>query len=257
MSDLSPIGPDKDPGRIAGMFDAIASRYDLLNHLLSAGLDIHWRTRAVAALNLRGGETIIDLCTGTADLALAAADAHPAPARVVGLDFAGRMLSLAAGKIARRRREDVVGLARADVTKIPIRSEAIHAATVAFGIRNVSEPELAFAEVWRVLAPGGRFAMLEFGRPRVPVLRSLYFWYLRRVLPLIGRLVSGHDSAYAYLPASVASFAEPDRVKAQLRDAGFDRVDAVPLALGVVYLYTARKDASITRTSGRALAPHA
>jgi demethylmenaquinone methyltransferase/2-methoxy-6-polyprenyl-1,4-benzoquinol methylase len=241
VTDGAGFDQNKQPRRIAGMFDAIASRYDLLNHLLSAGLDIHWRNRAIASLGLRGGETVLDLCTGTADLALAAAGASPAPSRVVGLDFAGRMLARGAAKIARSRRGSAISLAQADVTAIPMRSGSVQATTVAFGIRNVEAPERAFGEVFRVLAPGGRFAMLEFGVPRVPVVRSLYLWYFRHALPLIGRLVSGHESAYAYLPASVSTFPEPDRVRLMLRAAGFDDVRAVPLTLGVVYLYVARK----------------
>ncbi len=241
MNDASALGTDKEPRRIAGMFDAIASRYDLLNHVLSAGLDLHWRRQAIRALELRGGETVLDLCTGTADLALAAAGSKPGPGRVIGLDFAGRMLALGLAKIARRGRSGVVHLAQADVMAIPVRPASIHAATVAFGIRNVESPDRVFAEVHRVLAPGGRFAMLEFGLPRSPVLRPLYLWYFRHVLPLVGRIVSGHQSAYTYLPASVSTFPEPGRITESLLAAGFDSVRADPLTLGVVYLYTGRK----------------
>ncbi len=241
MTDKPLSGKDKEPRQIAGMFDAIASRYDLLNHLLSAGLDLYWRRRAIAALRLRGGETIVDLCTGTADLALAAAGSNPAPARVVGLDFAARMLALGAAKIARRGGGRAVHLAQADVTALPVGSGTVDAATVAFGIRNVESPDRVFEEVWRVLTSGGRFAMLEFSLPRNPVIRPLYLWYFRHILPLVGRLVSGHHSAYTYLPASVSTFPEPERITASLRAAGFEEVRADPLTLGVVYLYIARK----------------
>jgi demethylmenaquinone methyltransferase / 2-methoxy-6-polyprenyl-1,4-benzoquinol methylase len=235
------LGLDKEPQRIAGMFDAIAARYDLLNHLLSGGLDVHWRRQAIRALALRGGETVIDLCTGTADVALTAVGARPGAARVLGLDFAGRMLALGARKVARAHAGGRVLLARADVTMIPAASGSADAATVAFGIRNVAEPGRAYREVHRALRAGGRFAILEFSLPRVPVLRGFYLWYFRHVLPRVGRLISGHDSAYTYLPASVGTFPEPAHVVSQLAEAGFEDVRAVPLTFGVVYLYSARK----------------
>ncbi len=241
--DANPLGQNKEPRRIAGMFDAIAARYDLLNHLLSAGLDIHWRRVAIRSLAFRGGETVLDLCTGTADVALAAASARPGAARVVGLDFAERMLRLGVRKIVRAGAGSVVHLAQADVTVIPVASASVDAATVAFGIRNVEEPERTYREVYRVLKGGGRFAILEFGLPRVPGVRGIYLWYFRHVLPLVGRLISGHGSAYTYLPASVTTFPEPDRVVAQLAAAGFEQARAVPLTFGVVYLYGARKPA--------------
>jgi demethylmenaquinone methyltransferase/2-methoxy-6-polyprenyl-1,4-benzoquinol methylase len=243
----SELGQNKEPRRIAGMFDAIASRYDLLNHLLSAGLDIHWRTCAIRALGLRGGETVVDLCTGTADLALAAMNATPSPRRVIGFDFAGRMLALGAAKVERRGRAATVFLAQADVTEIPLHAASADAVTVAFGIRNVAAPDKTFAEVFRVLTGTGRFAMLEFGLPSTPFLRSVYLWYFRHILPRVGRLISGHDSAYTYLPASVSTFPDPAHVTSLLRAAGFAEVEAVPLTLGVVYLYIARKTNLVLR----------
>ncbi len=230
---------DKQPSRVAGMFDAIASRYDFLNHLLSAGLDRGWRRRAIRSLGLRGGEMVVDVCTGTADLAIAAAAGGAG--RVVGVDFAAAMLRLGAAKLGPASR---VGLARGDATCLPIGSAAADAATVAFGIRNVERPERALAEMFRVLRPGGRVAILEFSIPASPVVRAVYLPYFRSVLPRIGRLVSGHRSAYTYLPASVGSFIPPPEMKASLARCGFEAVDAASLALGVVTLYTARKPAS-------------
>jgi demethylmenaquinone methyltransferase/2-methoxy-6-polyprenyl-1,4-benzoquinol methylase len=235
------LGRDKQPDRIAGMFDAIAPRYDLLNHLLSGGLDLRWRTKAVRSLALRGGETVLDLCTGTADLAVAAATASPGAAAVVGIDFAGQMLRLGQEKLARRGLASRVRLVQGDAMRIPLASASIDAATVAFGIRNVERPETAFADVFRVLRPGGRLAILEFSVPRAPGVRQAYLAYFRHVLPRVGSFISGHSSAYTYLPASVGSFPEPERVMASLAATGFSQISADSLSLGIVYLYSALK----------------
>ena len=236
-----PLGRDKQPARIAGMFDAIAPRYDLLNHVLSAGLDVGWRAKAVRSLALRGGETLLDLCTGTADLAIASVTASPGAAAVVGVDFAGEMLRLGRDKASRRGLGPRIRLIRGDAMRLPLADASVDAATVAFGIRNVEQPEAALADVFRVLRPGGRFAILEFGVPRLPGIRQGYLFYFRHVLPRIGSMVSGHDSAYAYLPASVGSFPEPERVMASLAATGFSQVKADSLSLGIVYLYSASK----------------
>lgn len=237
---MGELTPDKTPSRIAGMFDAIAPRYDLLNHVLSAGLDRRWRVRAVAALELPGRARILDLCTGTADLAVTAARARPGVS-VIGVDFAGRMLALARQKVAAARLDDVVSLVRGDATRIPLADSTCDAATVGFGIRNVADPAAALAEIARVLRPGARLAVLEFGQPRIPGVRTLYAWYFKYLLPLVGRLVSRHDSAYSYLPASVGSFPPPAEFARMVAATGFSQVRAVPLTFGIVYLYTAER----------------
>jgi demethylmenaquinone methyltransferase / 2-methoxy-6-polyprenyl-1,4-benzoquinol methylase len=236
-------GTDKDPARIAGMFDAIAPRYDVLNRVLSAGFDTRWRARAIRALVLSGTETVLDLCTGTADVAIAAVTALPGARRVVGLDFARQMLRLGRDKLLRHGCEGRVDLVQGDAMSLPVASASVDAVTVAFGIRNVARPADTFAEVCRVLRPGGRFVFLEFGLPRLPVIRQAYQAYFRVLLPWVGRVVSGHSSAYAYLPESVRVFPEPDRVVAMLEQTGFVAVRADPLTLGVVYLYSAQKPA--------------
>ena len=130
---------------------------------------------------------------------------------------------------------------RGDATRIPVATGSVDAVTVAFGIRNVEDTALACAEIYRALAPGGRLAILEFAMPTTPLIRSAYQWYFNRVLPGIGRLVSRHNAAYAYLPASVGAFASPDEFVKILRQAGFADVHASPLTFGIVYLYTAVK----------------
>ena len=235
MTDIS-----KSPERIAGMFDAIAARYDLLNHVLSAGIDRRWRRRAIQSLQLTGRERVLDLCTGTADLAIAAARAHPGAARVVGVDFAGAMLGVGRKKIARDRGlHDRVALVRGDATRIPLADRSVDAVTIAFGIRNVDEVAAACREMRRVLRRGGRLAILEFAVPTVPGLSRLYLGYLHHVLPRIGRAVSRHNAAYGYLPASIGAFSSPDEFVKILRDAGFSSISANGLTFGSVILYTA------------------
>jgi demethylmenaquinone methyltransferase / 2-methoxy-6-polyprenyl-1,4-benzoquinol methylase len=240
MSDLS-----KSPARISGMFDAIAGSYDRLNHLLSAGIDRRWRRKAIASLQLTGSERVLDLCTGTADVAIAAVDAKPGAGRVLGVDFAGAMLEVGRRKLAARGLARRVALVRGDATRIPVPDRSVDAVTVAFGIRNVENTAAACGEIWRVLEPGGRLAILEFGIPTLPLVRGVYLWYFNRVLPQIGRLISRHNAAYGYLPASVSAFATPDEFVKILRQSGFVEISAAPQTLGIVYLYTARRAAKL------------
>ena len=234
---------DKTPGRIAGMFDAIAHRYDRLNHVLSAGLDRRWRRRAIAAVAPPAGSRVLDVCTGTADLAIAACRGDSPPRAVVGVDFAGAMLDVGRGKVQASGLGRRVRLVRGDACRLPCATETMDAATIGFGIRNVVDPAQAVREIARVLKPGGRLAILEFGEPRLPLIRGAYLWYFRQVLPRIGRWLSRHGDAYSYLPASVHAFLGPDALAAVLRDCGFDEVRVERLALGIVYLYVAGKSA--------------
>ena len=219
------------------MFDAIAPRYDLLNHVLSAGIDRRWRATAIRSLDLTGRETLLDVCTGTADVALQARGA----ARVIGVDFAGAMLAFGRRKVRAAAQDRRITLVRGDATQLPVRDGSVEAVTVAFGIRNVERPERACAEMARALRPGGRLAILEFGVPRIPGISTLYLWYFKHLLPRVGRMVSGHTAAYSYLPASVGTFPPPPAFMTILEQAGFTDVRADSLTLGIVYLYTARK----------------
>jgi demethylmenaquinone methyltransferase / 2-methoxy-6-polyprenyl-1,4-benzoquinol methylase len=235
--------PDKSPDRIAGMFDAIAPRYDLLNHLLSAGIDRRWRAAAIRSLTLTGRETLLDVCCGTGDVALEGrrgGPSGPPAARVLGVDFSAAMLALGLQKVKAARESGRIALVRGDAMRLPAADRSVDAVTVAFGIRNVQRPEVACAEMARVLRPGGRLAILEFGVPRIPGIKPLYLWYFTHVLPRIGRAISGHSAAYSYLPASVGTFAPPSEFAQTLRDAGFSDVRADSLTFGIVYLYTGR-----------------
>jgi demethylmenaquinone methyltransferase/2-methoxy-6-polyprenyl-1,4-benzoquinol methylase len=232
----------KSPDRIERMFDAIAGRYDFLNHVLSAGIDYTWRRRAIASLELTGTERVLDLCTGTADLAIAARAAAPPAARVVGVDFSHEMLRVGHAKVRRAALGATVALVRGDAMRIPAADRSVDAVTIAFGIRNVEQPVVVCRDMHRVLTPGGRVAILEFSIPTIPVVRAAYLAYFRHVLPRIGKLVSRHHAAYGYLPASVSAFSTPDDFVKILRQSGFTDVKAVPLTLGIVFLYTGRRD---------------
>ena len=236
MTDIS-----KSPDHIANMFDAIARRYDLLNHLLSGGIDRRWRKRAIRSLELTGRERMLDLCTGTADLAIAAMRATPCAARVVGVDFAEAMLRVGLEKLRRERLSNGIALVRGDATRIPLADRSVDTITIGFGIRNVEGVLAACEEMHRVLAASGRLAVLEFAMPTTPGVSSVYRWYLHRVLPLIGRAISRHSAAYGYLSASIDAFASPDEFVKILRQAGFVDIAIVRLTFGSVCLYTARR----------------
>lgn len=242
---------DKSPSRIADMFDAIAPRYDLLNTVLSAGLDRYWRRRAIGSLNFTGRETLLDVCTGTGDVALAAARSSRGAQKIVGVDFAAAMLERARQKARGDGLDGRVLLVRGDAMHLPVPDSSVDGVTMAFGIRNVAAPETACAELYRALRPLGRLAILEFGLPAVPGVRSLYLWYFRHVLPRIGRAVSHHDAAYSYLPMSVGSFPWGEAFAAILRGAGFNNVRSRPLSLGIVYLYTGEKGRPASAAEGR------
>ena len=223
------------------MFDAIAGRYDLLNHVLSAGIDRRWRIRAVRSLQLTGRERILDLCTGTGDLAIAAVRAQPSAARVVGVDFSGAMLRVGEQKLRRARLDARIAMVQGDATRIPLGDQSVDAVTIGFGIRNVENMDAACAELYRVMKPRGRLAILEFAVPTVPVFGAAYGWYVNRVLPRIGRALSRNNSAYAYLSASISAFATPDEFVKILRQAGFGEIEPIQLMMGSVILYTAQK----------------
>ena len=234
--------PDKTPVKIASMFDAIAGRYDLLNTILSGGLDRYWRRRAIASLQLTGRERLLDVCTGTADVAIGAARRTGGAARVVGIDFSGAMLIHGLDKVRAFALDQRVQLIRGDAMHLPVADRSVQAATIAFGIRNVMQPETACRELWRALTPGGRIAILEFGTPGSRLFGPIYQWYSRHILPRIGRAISRHDAAYTYLPDSIGAFAYGDEFARILTAAGFSQVEARPLMFGAVYLYTGTKN---------------
>jgi demethylmenaquinone methyltransferase / 2-methoxy-6-polyprenyl-1,4-benzoquinol methylase len=221
------------------IFSEIAPRYDLLNHVLSLGIDRRWRRRALTRLGWdrapRG--TYLDLCAGTLDVGAMLCGRPGFAGRVVGADFAEPMLRAGAGKAPRERLVPVV----ADALALPMRDDEFDGAIVAFGIRNVADLVAGLGEVRRVLKPGARFVILEFSTPRVPLVRAAYLFYFHRILPLVGRLVSGHRTAYTYLPRSVAHFPETTALADAMTRAGFRDVAWETLTFGIAAVHVGTK----------------
>lgn len=233
MDAPTPGSPEKRAVR--SMFDRIAPRYDLLNRVLSAGIDVRWRRRAVDALALRGSSRILDVCTGTADL-LVESLLRDAGHHGTGLDLSPRMLERGGAKLERQGLRARSRLACADAEQLPLPSGRFDAALVAFGIRNVGRPDAALRELRRALRPGGVLVILEFSMPE-GLLGGLYRLYFGRVLPVVGGMVSGNRAAYSYLPASVARFPGPEAFVALMRECGYGEVSRTPLTAGIAQLY--------------------
>jgi len=222
----------------AAMFSEIAPRYDLLNHLLSGHMDRWWRRRLVRGSEVRPGERVLDLCTGSGDVALAFARACPG-ARVVGLDVSRGMIDVAARKVAARRAAGTVRLVLGDAYALPLADDSCHVVSVAFGLRNLADRLAGLREMRRVLRPGGRLLVLELAPPGPGVVGRAHGLYLKTVVPLLGGLLSGSWPAYGYLAQSVARFLSPESVTSLLAEAGFAGVRSERLAAGAVYLYWA------------------
>jgi demethylmenaquinone methyltransferase/2-methoxy-6-polyprenyl-1,4-benzoquinol methylase len=219
------------PEGVRTMFDRIAPVYDLMNRVMTAGLDQRWR-RLTAAAVVRRGERVLDACCGTGDLALAAARAG---GDVTGLDFSERMLERA------RRKSAAIEWVHGDLLSLPFSDGSFDAATVGFGVRNVADLQGALAELARVLVPGGRVGILEITTPRGPLAVFYRLWF-DRVVPLLGKLLGrGRGEAYEYLPASVRRFPGPDELSALLRAVGFAQIRYRLLAGGIVALHTGEK----------------
>ncbi len=218
------------------VFSQIAPRYDLLNHLLSLNIDRAWRRRAVAALEWRRnpGGLYVDLCAGTLDVGVMLSAETGFMGQVLAADFAEPMLRAGMAKTAGRPVSPVVS----DALVLPLADQRAAGAIVAFGIRNVVDLDAALREVHRVLASRARFVILEFMTPSNPVMRSLYHLYFHRVLPAIGGVVSGHPSAYRYLPESVAHFPGPAALAARMQAAGFVDVQWRSVTLGIAAIHT-------------------
>jgi demethylmenaquinone methyltransferase/2-methoxy-6-polyprenyl-1,4-benzoquinol methylase len=221
------------------IFSQIAPRYDLLNHLLSFNIDKAWRRTAIAALGWeRAPKGIyVDLCAGTLDVAAELSRRPGFAGRVIGADFAEPMLRAGIGKAS----ASIVSPVVADAVDLPIPDNAAAGAIVAFGIRNVADLDRGLREVHRVLAPGARFIILEFTTPRSSIVRGAYHLYFHHLLPQIGALVSGHRTAYAYLPRSVANFPIEEKLADRMRGAGFVDVNWRTLTLGVAAIHSGTK----------------
>lgn len=230
---------DKTGSRVRDMFTQIAPRYDLMNHLLSLGIDIRWRKKTLRKMSFSGSKPVLDCCTGTGDLALMIAEASGSKFDVIGTDFCEPMLELARKKAAKAsgNAQDIEFI-EADTQAIPFEDDYFQAVTCAFGLRNVQDTLAGLREMVRVTEPGGQVGVLEFSQPTMPVLRSVYQGYFRHVLPRVGQMMARNDqSAYEYLPNSVVQFPSGKDFVELMHDAGLENCSTFPMTLGVATLY--------------------
>jgi len=243
---MDPVKPYRAEGskkeQVAQMFNAISKRYDVLNRTLSMGIDVLWRKKTVRSLRQTGAIDILDVATGTADLAIAL-HRGIAGSRVQGVDISAGMLEVGREKITRRGLDPHIPLHLGDGESLPFEAASFDAVTVAFGVRNFEHLEKGLVDMGRVLRPGGCLAVLEFSQPESFPFRQLYFFYFKHILPTIGRWVSKDSSAYTYLPASVEAFPYGEAFAAKLQEAGFERISIKPLTFGIASLYLAHTPA--------------
>jgi demethylmenaquinone methyltransferase/2-methoxy-6-polyprenyl-1,4-benzoquinol methylase len=237
-SQASNLGPSGKAARVRSMFAEIAPRYDFLNHALSLNIDKRWRRlviKRVVDLLQRPDALALDLCCGTADLSLELG----ALAQTFGVDFCHPMLQIGIKKV--RRAALPIELIEGDALNVPFADSMFDVVTVAFGLRNVDEPESGLREIYRLLKPGGRCVVLEFSHPQLPVFRNLFHFYFTRLLPRIGKAVSGSSSAYQYLPDSVQAFPGQRELAALMQTVGFSDVRYYNLFCGVASLHRGDK----------------
>jgi demethylmenaquinone methyltransferase/2-methoxy-6-polyprenyl-1,4-benzoquinol methylase len=244
LSGQSPaaVPVDKSSTRVRSMFASIAGRYDLLNHLLSLNIDRLWRRFTTRTVPPEPGVPVLDCCTGTADLALAYHRAGRGLSPVIGTDFCHEMLRLGNVKVVKAGATENVALIEGDTQRLPLPGNTFGVVTVAFGLRNVSNTVLGIDEMIRVARPGGKVAILEFSRPRGPLLGRLYLVFFRRVLPRVGQALAPNDQdAYNYLPASVMQFPDGQAMLDLLAARGLTDLRLYPLTFGITSLYVGTK----------------
>lgn len=223
------------------IFDQIAKTYDLLNHLLSFGIDIYWRKRLLKLLPGRNGLKVLDLATGTGDLALTLGN-DSRVATVRGIDLSRGMVEIGNQKVKKKGLQEKVTLEIGDGVSIPAPDESYDAVTVSFGIRNFNDFKLSLENMHRVLVPGGRAYVMEFSLPKNPLVRAVYFLYFRHILPLVGNLISGHGDAYTYLNKTVEDFPYGDDFLIAMTEAGFVRAESYLLTFGIATIYVGYKE---------------
>jgi demethylmenaquinone methyltransferase / 2-methoxy-6-polyprenyl-1,4-benzoquinol methylase len=227
------------------MFSAIAPKYDLLNTILSFGIDRYWRKIAVNELYPQKEDWILDVATGTADVALEMASRMPNSIKIFGADFSFPMLQLGDKKISKKNLKAEINLGQADGEMLPCYDNSFDGAIVAFGVRNFSNLEVGLAEMRRVLKPGKKIVVLEFSIPELKIFKLLYMFYFNCLLPLVGKMISGHQFAYKYLPQSVSRFPSGQEMTLLIEKAGFKEVKCIPLTFGIVSVYTGLKNVEI------------
>lgn len=227
-----------DPKAVNSMFARIAGRYDIANHLLSGGVDFWWRQRLVRTVHDTHPAAVLDLATGSGDVAFALADGLSPGVRVVGMDFCQPMLDEAVKKRVGSPRWQAIEFKQGDGMALPLPDQTFDAVTISFGLRNMADRHKALSEMRRVLRPGGRLFVLEFSQP-VFWFRPVYYTYLKFVLPIVAGIVTGDRSAYEYLCGSIESFPGREAMSAEIRRAGFSSVRATPMTFGIVALHEA------------------
>lgn len=242
MSAVAPYGASDKHEAVRTMFGRIAGRYDLMNRLMTGGLDGAWRRATVAAAGLSPDGVALDVGTGTGDLAIAWADAVPR-ARIIGIDYTAPMLAFAPGKAARAQVADRTTFARADGHQLPFADASFDAVASAFVLRNFSDLGRAYADMARVVRPGGRVVALEICPPTSAFWRIGFELYFNRIVPFIGRIVSGDGGAYRYLPASAAAFLTPGGMAEVMRSAGLTPLPARTLMAGALAVHSGVKPA--------------
>jgi demethylmenaquinone methyltransferase/2-methoxy-6-polyprenyl-1,4-benzoquinol methylase len=233
---------EEDTGKkdqVAKMFNNISRHYDLLNHVLSLGIDRSWRKKAIKILKPLKPKHILDVATGTGDFALQAMELHPE--KITGIDISEGMLEIGRKKIGERNLSSVIELQRGDSENIQFAENKFDAVTVGFGVRNFENLESGLREIRRVMKPGALLVVLEFSRPRKFPFRQLYRFYFKLILPKIGRLISKDRSAYTYLPESVEAFPDGADFENILKKVGFKETTCRPLTFGISSIYTAQK----------------
>ncbi len=226
--------------QVSKMFNGIAPYYDFLNRLLSLGIDTIWRKKAINQLREDRPQQVLDVATGTADVALELAR-RLKPQKVIGLDISSQMLDIGRQKIAKRELDDTIELQLGDSENLPFANNTFDAITVAFGVRNFEHLEKGLQEMYRVLKPGGKLVVLEFSKPRVFPFRQLYDFYFRNILPAVGRLTSKDPRAYSYLYESVQAFPDREVFTSILSKNGYKSNQCIPLTLGICSIYTGQK----------------
>ena len=225
--------------QVAEMFDNIAGNYDFLNHFLSAGIDIYWRKRLVKHLKKQAPKEILDVATGTGDLAIAMLKAMPT--KIVGIDISNGMLEVGRKKMKAKGYEAIISLQQADSEDLPFQDNSFDAVTVSFGARNFENLEKGLSEMCRVLRPGGKMYILEFSQPEYFPFKQLYKFYFKYILPLIGKLVSKDNSAYTYLPESVGAFPHGKELLNIIENCGYKKATNHVLTVGIASIYIAEK----------------
>ncbi len=225
--------------QVEQMFDNIAPKYDFLNRLMSLGIDIQWRKKVIKRLQAARKGQFLDVATGTADLAIMLASLQPK--KVIGIDISQQMLNKGDEKIIEANVQDIVSLQKADSENLPFADNTFDAATVSFGARNFEDLDKGLGEMYRVLSPGGILIILEFSKVKVFPLKQLFAFYFRYITPTIGKIFSKNNTAYSYLPESVAAFPEGEEMCSILHKIGFKNSTCTPLSFGIASIYQATK----------------